>query len=372
MSLAKQSQKFKEFSSLFLSHPIFCSKLLSTIWAETGQSLDSLSKGSIFQKGSLQLRKWFCGAWKEWEGELMGRKEQDSAPSKTTRMGRRCLSMATKGQWRVSRNMVWRGGCLPNTKVPVNSHEKFSWDISAENAMVEGEGKWSSRAGCRQQGEASVGRMWCEWVMLKWEGASLMEHDCPITGFGGHSVECKAGGHKKLKLKRLWRFSSEGENLASLKPTLSHSPSGINYPQSRVSARAVLVSHLPYLPHRLATGHGLRLWRRFFSKPLSFHVLCFISCQPGTEDDCLVMEKWLCEEEFTALGQTQKAINLYHKTDSQRRPAVALLCPEAFRKCKQNPWLLQATACFSESDHVLEWKQSRSDVSIPMGYKHLF
>ena len=82
-----------------------------------------------------------------------------------------------------------------------------------------------------------------------------MEHDCPITGFGDHSVECEAGGHKKLKLKRLRRFSSEGENLASLKPTLSHSPSGINYPQSRVSARAVLVSHLPYLPHRLAMGH---------------------------------------------------------------------------------------------------------------------
>lgn len=85
---------------------------------------------------------------------------------------------------------------------------------------------------------------------------SLMEHDCPVTGFGDNSMECKAGGHKKPKLNRLQRLSVEGENLASLKPTLSHSPSGINYHQRSVPARVVLVLHSPYLPQCLAMGRG--------------------------------------------------------------------------------------------------------------------
>ena len=84
----------------------------------------------------------------------------------------------------------------------------------------------------------------------------LMEHDCPVTGFGDNSMECKAGGHKKSKPNRLQRLSMQGENLASLKPTLSHSPSGINYHQRNVSARVVLVLHLPYLPQCLAMGRG--------------------------------------------------------------------------------------------------------------------
>ena len=85
---------------------------------------------------------------------------------------------------------------------------------------------------------------------------SLMEHDCPVTGFGDKSMECKAGGHKKPKLNRLQRLSVEGENLASLKPTLSHSPSGFNYHQRSVSARVVLVLHLPCLPQCLTMGCG--------------------------------------------------------------------------------------------------------------------
>lgn len=84
------------------------------------------------------------------------------------------------------------------------------------------------------------------------------------------------------------------------------------------------------------------------------------------------MKKWLCEEEFSILGQTKKAINLYHKTDSQRVQEVTLLCSEASCKCKQKPWLLLVTDCFSESDQVLEWKQSSSDVNVPLGSKHLF
>lgn len=51
---------------------------------------------------------------------------------------------------------------------------------------------------------------------------------------------------------------------------------------------------------------------------------------------------------------------------------VALFCSEAPCECKQNPWLLGVTGCFSESDQVLEWKQSSSDVNVPMGSKHLF
>lgn len=51
---------------------------------------------------------------------------------------------------------------------------------------------------------------------------------------------------------------------------------------------------------------------------------------------------------------------------------VALFCSEASRKCKQKQWLLLVTVCFSESDQVLEWKQSRDDVNAPMGSKHLF
>lgn len=85
---------------------------------------------------------------------------------------------------------------------------------------------------------------------------SLMEHDCPVTGFGDNFMECKAGGHKKPKLNRLQRLSVEGEDLASLKLTLSHPPSGINYHQRSVSARVVLVLHLPCLPQCLAMGRG--------------------------------------------------------------------------------------------------------------------
>lgn len=101
----------------------------------------------------------------------------------------------------------------------------------------------------------------------------------PITDLGDYSTERKMGGHNKPKLKRLQRHRKEGENLASLNPTQSHSSPGIIYSQRSMSARVILVSHLSCL-----WVVGLRLWTRFFSKPLSFHVLCFIFCQPRTED----------------------------------------------------------------------------------------
>jgi hypothetical protein len=53
--------------------------------------------------------------------------------------------------------------------------------------------------------------------------------------------------------------------------------------------------------------------------------------------------------------------------DSQRMQEVALFCSEASCKCKQKPWLLLVTGSFSNSDQVLEWKQSNGDVNIPMG-----
>lgn len=149
-----------------------------------------------------------------------------------------------------------------------------------------------------------------------------------------------------------------------------HSTAGINYSQRSISASAVTVSHLSYL-----WAVGLKLWTKLFSEPPSLHVLCFFlpaSDWRCVEDGCLATEKWLREEEFAGLGQTKKAINLYHKADSQRMLEVALLCSEAPCKCKQNPRLLLATGCFSESDQVLEWKQSSSDVNVPMGSKHLF
>lgn len=88
------------------------------------------------------------------------------------------------------------------------------------------------------------------------------------------------------------------------------------------------------------------------------------------EDGYVAMEKWLWEEEFSILSQGKKAINSYHKIEGQGTQEVALFCSEAPCKCKQQPWLLLVTGCLSDSDRVSEWKQSSSDVNVPMGYEH--
>lgn len=60
-------------------------------------------------------------------------------------------------------------------------------------------------------------------------------------------------GHSKPKL-RLQRHEKERDNLASPKVILSHSSPGINYPQRSMSAKAILVSHLPYLSHLIVSS----------------------------------------------------------------------------------------------------------------------
>lgn len=184
---------------------------------------------------------------------------------------------------------------------------------------MEGEENCNCKAGCWHQSEAGVGRIWCGGWSRNGR-ASIWEHDYPITDFGDYSSECKMGGHNKPKLKRLQRHGKEGENLASLNPTQSHWSPGINYSQRSMSARVVLVSHLSCL-----WGVGVSLWIRFFPKLLSFHVLCFIFCQPRTED----------VSKMTVLLQKSDSVKRNSLISAKPRRQLIYTIKRTARECKK-------------------------------------
>lgn len=126
--------------------------------------------------------------------------------------------------------------------------------------------------------------------------------------------------NNKPKLKRLQRHGKEGENLASLNPTQSHWSPGINYSQRSMSARVVLVSHLSCL-----WGVGVSLWIRFFPKPLSFHVLCCIFCQPKTED----------VSKMTVLLQKSDSVKRNSLISAKPRRQLIYTIKRTARECKK-------------------------------------
>lgn len=63
-------------------------------------------------------------------------------------MARLWLGVITNYQRRIGRNLVQNGGCFHDKVVPVVPDVKFSWNVLSENAMVEREEYWSSRAEC--------------------------------------------------------------------------------------------------------------------------------------------------------------------------------------------------------------------------------